>query len=91
MTGKQEKPIPTTPAMSSAEYEAAVTAFIRSKGVTRCPTACLVRTQASVPATDRAALERYEALRARSRRKNLAETAKLLGVFAPPAGENAPN
>lgn len=91
MTRKQEKPIPTAPAMSSTEYEAAVAAFIRSKGVTRCPTACLVRTQASVPTTDREALEEYETRRARSRRTNFAATANLLGVFVPPLSENAPN
>ena len=84
MTRKQEKPIGPAP-MSSSEYEAAVDAFIRSKGVTRCPTACLVRTQASVPDADRAALERYEAGRAQSRRENLATAARSLGVFPLPA------
>jgi hypothetical protein len=91
MTRKQEKLISSVPAISSNDYEAAVAAFIRSKGVTRCPTACLVRTQASVPAADRAALEVYEAERARSRRTNLAATAKSLGVLLPPSAENASN
>jgi hypothetical protein len=86
MIRKQEKPFPTAATMSSSEYEAVVAAFIRSNGVTRCPTACLVRTQASVPAADRAALERYEAERAQSRRASLAATAKLLGLFVPPNG-----
>ena len=40
------------------EYEAAIAAFIRAKGVTRCPTACVVRTQASVSKSDREALQR---------------------------------
>ena len=53
MIRKQEKPMLTPPAMSTGEYEAAVAAFIRNRGVTRCPTACLVRTQASVSAADR--------------------------------------
>lgn len=79
MTHKREMPM-----MSSGEYEAAVDAFIRTKGVTRCPTACLVRTQASVPAADRAALERYEAGREQSRRQHIAATARLLGVVVPP-------
>jgi hypothetical protein len=86
MICKQGKSVPTAPSMPLSEYEAAVAAFIRNKGVTRCPTACLVRTQASVPVADREALEQYEAGRAQSRRTNLATTAKLLGVFAPPNG-----
>ena len=60
MIRKREKPVLTVP-VSSSEYEAAVAEFIRNRGVTRCPTACLVRTQASVPAADRVALEHYEA------------------------------
>ena len=86
MIRRQEKPVPTPATMSSSEYETAVAAFIRSNGITRCPTACLVRTQASVPAADRVALEQYEAERAQSRRANLAATAKLLGVSVPPNG-----
>lgn len=69
---------------AAGDYEAAVDDFIRTKGVTRCPTACLVRTQASVPAADRAALERYEAGREQSRRHHIAATARLLGVVVPP-------
>jgi hypothetical protein len=56
----------------------AITAFIRAKGVTRCPTACAAPTQAVVAATDRLMLrqraERREAARetireARARRR----------------------
>jgi hypothetical protein len=87
MIRKPEKPIGPVPTMSPGEYEAAVAAFIRNKGITRCPTACLVRTQASVPAADRAALERYEAGREHSRRESLAVAERSLGVFpAPPNG-----
>jgi hypothetical protein len=89
MIRKQKKPTLTPPTMSPGEYEAAVTAFIRDKGVTRCPTACLVRTQASVSAADRAALDQYEAERERSRRINLVETANSLGLLLP-SSENAP-
>ena len=81
---KHQKPILTVP-LSSSEYEAAVAAFIRDRGVTRCPTACLVRTQASVPAADRAALEQYETGRKQSRRTHIAATARLLGVPLPQA------
>ena len=48
-------------------YEAEIAAFIREKGVTRCPTACAAPTHASVSAAERDALrqraERLEALR----------------------------
>jgi len=50
-----------------APTEAEIAAFIRSQGVTRCPTACAAPTQGSGSAADRAALrnraERLEALR----------------------------
>ncbi|MGE5270151.1 MAG: hypothetical protein ACM3JG_10825 [Thiohalocapsa sp.] len=44
--------------MTQQEHEAAVAAFIRAKGVTRCPTACAVPTQASLAEADRQALRR---------------------------------
>jgi len=91
MIRKQEKAIFTLPTISSGEYEAAVAAFIRNRGVTRCPTACLVRTQASVSAADRAALEEYEAGRERSRRTNLAAVAVSLGMPLPPSGDGRPH
>lgn len=47
--------------MSQLEYEAAVAAFIRTRGITRCPTACVVRTQASVSPADREALQQRAA------------------------------
>jgi hypothetical protein len=40
----------------SRNYEAEIAAFIRAKGVTRCPTACAAPTHASGDAADRAAL-----------------------------------
>jgi hypothetical protein len=83
MIRKQVQPVLNSP-LSTSDYEAAVAAFIRNRGVTRCPTACLVRTQASVPAADRAALEQYEAGREQTRRTHLAATARLLGVPLPP-------
>jgi len=42
--------------MSEADYEAAVAAYLRTKGVTRCPTVCVVPTQATVAEADRAAI-----------------------------------
>jgi len=52
--------------------EAAVAEFNRTKGVTRCPTACVLPTQGSVAAADRAALEEYAAARDRVRRARAA-------------------
>jgi hypothetical protein len=49
--------------MPGDNYEAAVAAFIRAKGVTRCPTACALPTQGTVPPADRAALADYAAAR----------------------------
>ena len=37
----------------------AIAEFIRSKGITRCPTACLLPTQALIGPADRAALEQH--------------------------------
>ena len=41
--------------MSDADYQAAVAAYLSTKGVTRCPTVCMVPTQATVAEADRAA------------------------------------
>lgn len=58
--------------MSLNKDEAAITAFPRSKGVTRCPTACAAPTHAYGSAADRQALrqraERLEAIRAQKAR-----------------------
>ena len=45
--------------MSQNEYDAAVAEFMRTKGITRCPTACAVPTHADVAENDRAALRNY--------------------------------
>jgi hypothetical protein len=53
--------------MSPNNYETEIAAFIRTKGVTRCPTACAAPTHAAGSAADREVLrqraERLEALR----------------------------
>ena len=46
--------------MSQTEYEAAISDFLRSKGVTRCPTTYVAPTYGSTAETDRAALREYE-------------------------------
>jgi hypothetical protein len=53
--------------MSEADYEAAVAEFLRTKGVTRCPTVCVVPTQATVAEADRAAYRDYVAAREAAR------------------------
>ena len=55
--------------MSDREFEAEVAAFILSHGVTRCPTACVVRTQATIDQADREALQQRAAAE-EIRRKN---------------------
>ena len=57
--------------MRKEEYEAAVAAFIHSNGITRCPTACALPTQATPGPADRAALQRYATLCSQSRRRQL--------------------
>jgi hypothetical protein len=69
--------------MIDDEYQAAVAAFIRVKGITRCPTACALPTQATVPAADRAALEDYANARARTREKRA--TARQQWLLGPAA------
>ena len=57
--------------MSENEYAAAVAEFLRSKGVTRCPTACIVPTHGSVPEADRAALRSHVAIMEAARQEKL--------------------
>jgi hypothetical protein len=48
-----------------ADCQAAIAEFIRTNGVTRCPTACVLPTQGLVDPTDRAALKKYAVARER--------------------------
>lgn len=66
--------------------DAEVADFIRRKGVTRCPTACVLPTQASVAADDRAALAEYAEARDRVRRVRVARQ----NMFFPFATARAP-
>jgi len=50
----------------------AIAEFIRTRGITRCPTACVVPTQGSVAPDDRAALAEYAESRDRVRRSRAA-------------------
>jgi hypothetical protein len=57
--------------MSENEYAAAVAEFLRKKGITRCPTACVVPTHGNVTEADRAALRDYDAAREAARQQKL--------------------
>ena len=53
--------------MSHTDYEMALAEFLRRKGITRCPTACVAPTQRSVAGTDRAALRSHKDAREATR------------------------
>jgi hypothetical protein len=57
--------------MSQNEYDVAVAEFMRTKGITRCPTACAVPTHADVAESDRAKLRDYNAARETARLEKL--------------------
>jgi hypothetical protein len=57
--------------MSETEYASAIADFLSKKNVTRCPTACVVPTRASVTDADRAALRDYDAAREAARQSKL--------------------
>jgi len=58
--------------MSENEYAAAVAEFLHKRGVTRCPTACVVTTQGKVTEADRVALRKYHGVREAARDQKLA-------------------
>ena len=62
--------------VSDKDRATEVAEFIRTKGVTRCPTACVLPTQASVATADREALGEYAARRAERRRARVAAHAQ---------------
>jgi hypothetical protein len=71
--------------MADDEYKAAVAAFIRRNGITRCPTACALPTQGTIAANDRAALEDYAIARAQSRRQRQAARERSFWAVRAPA------
>ncbi len=79
MIGKKSEKI-----FSELGGEAAVAEFIRTRGVTRCPTACVLPTQGSIAAADRAALEEYAAARDRVRRARAAARQHSIFPFPSP-------
>jgi hypothetical protein len=71
--------------MHQDEHEAAVAAFIRSKGITRCPTACALPTQGTVEAIDRTALQSYAASRAETHQQKIVGRERSLWAVTIPA------
>jgi hypothetical protein len=63
--------------------ETAVAEFIRDKGITRCPTACVLPTQGEVTESDRTALAAYAIERERARRARAAQRARLFCTSEP--------
>jgi hypothetical protein len=72
--------------MHQEEHEAAIAAFIRRNGITRCPTACVLPTQGSIAAADRAALAKYAAGRSRDQQQKTAARDRVFAGLDIPAG-----
>ena len=68
----QEIPNGADNVFADDDSAAAIAEFIRTRGITRCPTACVLPTQGLVGAADRAALEEYAVARDRMRREKTA-------------------
>ena len=67
------------------DCEAVIAEFIRTKGITRCPTACVLPTQGSIDAADRVALEKHAVAQERVRQTKAAARARLFWSAPPPA------
>jgi hypothetical protein len=66
----------TDAAPQQRHTEAAIAEFIRDKGITRCPTACVLPTQGEVTDADRAALAEYASERERTRQAKASQRAR---------------
>jgi hypothetical protein len=65
--------------MSHYDRDAEIAAFIRTKGVTRCPTACVVPSQGSPDHADQAALAQYAIARDQLLRTKIATGWHIFG------------
>jgi len=65
------------PEIAGSDSDAVIAEFIRTRGITRCPTACVLPTQGSVDEADRAALEEHATVQERSRRAKAAARARF--------------
>jgi hypothetical protein len=64
--------------MTETDYAKQVAEFMAKKGVTRCPTVCVVPTHASVGEADRTALRDYDAAREAARQTKLRNYQQML-------------
>jgi hypothetical protein len=64
-------------AVAGSDCDSVIAEFIRTRGITRCPTACVLPTQGLVDAADRAALEEHATVQERSRRAKAAARARF--------------
>ncbi len=71
--------------MPQSDYEAAIAEYLRTRTVTRCPTVCVVPTQATIGETDRAAYRDYVAAREAARLEK-AKSLRGLIPLGPAAG-----
>jgi len=67
--------------MSHHDRDAEIAAFIQTKGVTRCPTACVVPTQGSPNLADQLALQQYANARDQLLRAKIATRWQVFGFF----------
>jgi hypothetical protein len=75
--GSRGSPVVRQPETHNGECDAVIAEFIRTRGITRCPTACVLPTQGLVDAADRAALEEHAITQERSRQAKAADRARL--------------
>lgn len=71
-----------------SDSETVIAEFIRTRGITRCPTACVLPTQGSVDEADRAALEEHAIEQERSRRARAAARMRLFWTVAASPSRN---
>jgi hypothetical protein len=69
--------------MSQTDYEAAIAHYLSTKGVTRCPTVCVVPTQATVADADRAAYRDYIAAKEAARLEKVKSLRHLVQSWPP--------
>ena len=72
--------------MSHHDRDAEIAAFIHTKGVIRCPTACVAPTQGSPDSADQTALGQHAIVRDQLRRMKFATRNKLSDVAVPQLG-----
>ena len=86
--GSRGGPLVRQQEVRSGDCDAVIAEFIRTNGITRCPTACVLPTQGSVDAADRAALEQHAMTQEQSRQAKAAVRARLFWAapFPPQRG-----